>query len=134
MKESEMFSDLNEKLSCFFDFEKIESGRTGTGIPDIFYSGLSCCGWIESKQKSGLKRTTNIEIPYRPGQQKWLNNKKKKGLNVYVLFYTHGKYFLLDDFRDSFPSIQEMETISLWVGKNLYSTKLISLLYNRMAP
>lgn len=61
--------------------QRIESGETGKGIPDLFVITKGTPMWIELKRIHGTcsdKRT--LEIPWRPGQQAWLNDVSHRGV------------------------------------------------------
>ncbi len=89
------------KLGRNIMFQKIESGGTSLGIPDVYYRTYKGGGWIEFK--TGLwpkKLSTTIEPKYRPGQLKWLNHNSR----------LNGKSFLI---------IQFDEEIFVFKGNNI---------------
>lgn len=55
--------------------QRIESGETGKGIPDIYaVSVRGAAYWLELKRvHKSIGHETALEIPWRPGQQSWLN-------------------------------------------------------------
>ena len=55
--------------------QRIESGETGKGIPDIYaVSAGGSSYWLELKRvHKVLGRDLTVEIPWRPGQQSWLH-------------------------------------------------------------
>lgn len=55
--------------------QRIESGETGKGIPDIYAVSIKGAAyWLELKRvHKAIGRDTVAEIPWRPGQQSWLN-------------------------------------------------------------
>lgn len=55
--------------------QRIESGETGKGIPDIYaVSAGGSSYWLELKRvHKVLGRDLIVEIPWRPGQQSWLH-------------------------------------------------------------
>jgi hypothetical protein len=76
MYESE--SDFANALRAEFNIlcpsimvQRIESGMTSVGIPDLFLAGVANHLWVELKNlpKKALKDT--IQIPFRAGQQGW---------------------------------------------------------------
>lgn len=52
--------------------QRIESGLTGKGIPDIYAIQGDTPVWIELKRVHHDMRHLEV-IPWRPGQQAWLN-------------------------------------------------------------
>lgn len=55
--------------------QRIESGETGKGIPDIYAVSIEGAAyWLELKRvHKSIGRDSVVEIPWRPGQQSWLN-------------------------------------------------------------
>ena len=86
--------------------QRIESGLTGRGIPDIY--AISPTGeafWFELKRvHSKVRGKDRSPIPWRPGQQAWLNTVHKYGQNVAtlaafddcILYITHTKIWAND--------------------------------------
>lgn len=58
--------------------QRIESGSTGRGIPDIYAIVQNNAIWIELKRVRHKMRRYE-EIPWRPGQQSWLNSVFERG-------------------------------------------------------
>ena len=53
--------------------QRIESGETGKGIPDLFVITKGVPMWIELKRiHTTCSNKRVITIPWRPGQQAWL--------------------------------------------------------------
>lgn len=54
--------------------QRIESGETGKGIPDIYaVSPGGSAYWLELKRiHKSVGNNVAVEIPWRPGQQSWL--------------------------------------------------------------
>ena len=66
--------------------QRIESGETGKGIPDLFVITKGVPVWIELKRvHKTIGREPYLEIPWRPGQQAWLNDVQKRGVMVMTL-------------------------------------------------
>ena len=66
--------------------QRIESGETGKGIPDLFVITHKTPMWIELKRIHDTcsdKRT--LEIPWRPGQQSWLHDVACRGVTTMTL-------------------------------------------------
>lgn len=65
--------------------QRIESGETGKGIPDLFVITQGTPMWIELKRVHGACHRDYVEIPWRPGQQAWLNDVTKRGMKCMTL-------------------------------------------------
>lgn len=65
--------------------QRIESGTTGKGIPDIYaISPKGQAMWLELKVIPG-KETQRLYIPWRPGQQSWMLEANKYGQQCFTL-------------------------------------------------
>ncbi len=61
--------------------QRIESGLTGRGIPDLYCIIRKDAVWIELKRVH--HKATHFEsIPWRPGQQSWLTDVYERGQRV----------------------------------------------------
>lgn len=60
--------------------QRIESGATGKGIPDLFVITKGTPMWIELKRVHSVCRRPCVEIPWRPGQQAWLHDVSRRGV------------------------------------------------------
>lgn len=58
--------------------QRIESGGTGRGIPDLYCIIKGKAVWIELKRVHH-KASEYEAIPWRPGQQGWLNDVVNRG-------------------------------------------------------
>ena len=80
-----------------FEFQPIESLETGDGIPDAYFSGklYDVRGWIELKRiRQSLGKPTIVEVPFRPGQRKWLvDHYKSGGISILGLAFDDGYAF-----------------------------------------
>ena len=68
--------------------QRIESGETGKGIPDLFVITKGVPMWIELKRVHGqIPRHSGlcVQIPWRPGQQAWLNDVNTRGVLCYTI-------------------------------------------------
>jgi hypothetical protein len=73
--EKQFYHALAAELSKDAMIQRIESGRTSAGIPDVYvrYPGYEL--WLELKNMPRAKLTqTGYVIPWRPGQQAWAFN------------------------------------------------------------
>jgi Holliday junction resolvase len=61
-----------------FDFQSIETGSTGRGIPDMNYCHDGREGWIEAKQTQGWA------VGLRPEQIGWLMRRARHGGRVWI--------------------------------------------------
>lgn len=66
--------------------QRIESGETGKGIPDLFVITQGIPMWVELKRIHDTCSDKKVlEIPWRPGQQAWLNDVTKRGMKCMTL-------------------------------------------------
>ena len=66
--------------------QRIESGETGKGIPDLFVITKKTPMWIELKRIHGTcSGKKYVEIPWRPGQQAWLSDVTMRGMRCITL-------------------------------------------------
>lgn len=64
--------------------QRIESGSTGRGVPDIYCIIGETPLWIELKRVR-RNSTRYVEVPWRPGQQAWLNEVTRRGQLAFTL-------------------------------------------------
>jgi len=128
-------TEIYKKLKLFFDtykvgeIIKIESGITCLGIPDSYYACYNGIhGWIEIKQLKNYKGGI-ISIPYRPGQQAWLNLFNKIIKTVYVFILIKDEYYLINkNFKQKrFVNLEALCHNVIWHNKKL-NTDLKSVL------
>jgi len=61
--------------------QRIESGETGKGIPDLFVVTHKTPMWIELKRiHTTCSGKRELDISWRPGQQAWLNDVTMRGV------------------------------------------------------
>ena len=68
--------------------QRIESGETGKGIPDLFVITKGVPMWIELKRIHGnIPRYggQHVIIPWRPGQQAWLTDVQSRGVKCITI-------------------------------------------------
>lgn len=66
--------------------QRIESGETGKGIPDLFVITQKVPMWIELKRVHDIcSHKRYVEIPWRPGQQAWLHDVRARGVSTMTL-------------------------------------------------
>lgn len=66
--------------------QRIESGETGKGIPDLFVITKGIPMWIELKRVHGAcSNKRYVEVPWRPGQQAWLYDVRSRGVATMTL-------------------------------------------------
>jgi hypothetical protein len=78
-KEASLWALLKEHLPKGAHFQRIETGGTGKGVPDLNYCYQTKEVWIELKSIEGLKSTLT------PFQIAWLYNRYRAGGNAFVL-------------------------------------------------
>jgi len=59
-------------------FQRVESGLTGLGIPDLNYCYRGIEGWIENKRTAGWK------VTMRPEQIGWIERRTRAGGRVFI--------------------------------------------------
>ena len=66
--------------------QRIESGETGKGIPDLFVITKGTPMWIELKRvHDTCSDKQYFTIPWRPGQQAWLHDVTYRGVACMTL-------------------------------------------------
>jgi hypothetical protein len=73
-------------------FQPIESGSTGIGIPDIYFASDRKEGWIELKILK--KKGTSLIVPYRPGQWNWIQKRMHLNKRTYLFAYYQNKIYV----------------------------------------
>ena len=76
--------------------QRIESGETGKGIPDLFVITKGVPMWIELKRIHGACHRNYVEIPWRPGQQAWLHDVTHRGVKCSTLACFDDGILLID--------------------------------------
>jgi len=72
--------------------QRIESGMTGLGIPDVFFRTKASDGWMELKEVSWpIRETTLIKIPFRPGQYPWIKQYSLLCGNMFLICSIRGE-------------------------------------------
>ena len=88
--------------------QRIESGETGKGIPDLFVITKGTPIWIELKRVHGripAHDGLSVNIPWRPGQLAWLHDVASRGVMTMtlacfdngILQITHDHLFTTND-------------------------------------
>lgn len=66
--------------------QRIESGETGKGIPDLFVITKGVPMWVELKRvHTTCSDKRYFTIPWRPGQQAWLHDVQSRGVMCFTL-------------------------------------------------
>ncbi len=78
-KEASLWALLKEHLPEEAHFQRIETGGTGKGVPDVNYCHKGKEIWIELKSIEGLKSTLT------PFQIAWIYNRYRSGGNAFIL-------------------------------------------------
>lgn len=80
---SRAFTRYLRSKGCFV--QRIESGMTGAGIPDLFFTKKHYAFWCELKRIRKNVGEMN-KITWRPGQQVWCKEVSKcLGITVYTI-------------------------------------------------
>ena len=87
MSEANLWKQLRENLKdC--DLQRLESGMTSRGIPDV----NGCCDgkefWIE------LKYTKTNKVGIRPEQVAWMLRRRKNGGRTFILVKTQKELYV----------------------------------------
>lgn len=86
---SRAFSKVLKAHNLFV--QRLESGSTGNGIPDMFIQGYGSDLFIENKRVKKDFNPAIINIPWRPGQVAWMllyykNHLKRKACFTCICF------------------------------------------------
>jgi len=144
MLEKEMRRQLKHKFSLEMPqalLQPIESGRTGRGIPDIFFKAAYAEGWIELKEI--VFTNTQIEIPFQSGQLSWIRRYTKLRGNIILLMTYKKSLYTLGlekewaaikalDIMYRYESIKEFDAAACFMGtlKDLDLRKLLQNPYD----
>ena len=95
------------------EFESVENG-SGIGFPDVIVKGKTL-SFIELKKIDAFPKrdTTQIKIPFRPGQLAWTKVflKLTKGTDVFLMLLIEDKFFIFknENIKEAY-SFSELET------------------------
>ncbi|MGD9162327.1 MAG: hypothetical protein PVG39_28215 [Desulfobacteraceae bacterium] len=95
------------------EFESVENGN-GIGFPDVIVKGKTL-SFIELKKIDAFPKraTTQIKIPFRPGQLAWTKVflKLTKGTDVFLMLLIADRFFIFknENIKESY-SFSELET------------------------
>jgi|TARA_Y100000310_G_scaffold333095_1_gene409945 Holliday junction resolvase len=81
MRENNLWQNLKRNLTEPL-WQRIETGGTGRGIPDVFGAFDNRCCWVELKIAKGNR------VPLRPEQIAWLIKFGQTGLPTFILVGT----------------------------------------------
>lgn len=119
MLESGMYATLI-KLLPSIHWQRIESS-TGVGIPDITYATRRITGRMETKDIAAMPKraSTNIKIPWRPGQLSWYRKYRAKTECPYILCLTIGdEWYFITAIKEEYTQ-QELDLYHISTTKNL---------------
>jgi len=95
MTEKKMYEKMKAKFPNVF-LQRIESGRTGLGIPDIAYTvSEKKSGWIESKVVKRFPKTGVVKVPFRPGQYSWITRYCCFSQKVFLFLWVQDKLYVM---------------------------------------
>jgi hypothetical protein len=124
MTEKDIFKKLCKSATSIIDYYNVETGSTEIGIPDVYFTTISGThGWIELKIGEHDRYSDSIFFDYRPGQQNFLNDLKRKKIKAYLLFFYGDSYYLTNDFSDYFKP-----NLCLWKGSSFLDLDFLSIL------
>ena len=95
--------------------QRIESGGTGEGIPDLFFRSLNQDGWIELKEIHWPKRgNTRIKIPFQKGQLPWITRYRSLGGHVFLFVLCNKDFYLFSkhNIKEEYKQIEFLEKTS----------------------
>lgn len=99
MNEKTFWMYLRDKMKGLpLLLQRIESGGTSRGVPDVAFSSNGLHGWIELKYISGwpTRPSTQVKIPSLSAYQKlWLDDHYAYGGSTYLLLRVGLNEFLL---------------------------------------
>lgn len=103
--------------------QRIESGTTGVGIPDLYVVCKGGTNWIELKNlKSQTMSSTAFEVSWRPGQQAWaLRHYKVSGKNTWTLCALNSGFILI-------PMIKYYENNLVYKNEVIHFSRLNEIL------
>jgi hypothetical protein len=114
MSDGELRQVFRKHLSSSFDFQAVETGAVGDGVPDLNYCGGGVEGWVE------MKKADHWRASIRPAQVGWTERRLRYGGRVFVavrrardeLWFFHGKAIrpLVKE------RIDEVENLGCWAG------------------
>jgi len=99
------------------EFESVENGN-GIGFPDVIVKG-AVLSFIELKKIDAFPKraTTEIKIPFRPGQIAWIKRflKLTKGTDVLLMLLIADKFFIFknENIKEIY-SFSELETCCVY--------------------
>lgn len=97
-----------------FDWQAIETGLTGRGIPDANYCHKGTEGWIEYKQ------TATNAVGIRPEQVGWIERRIRQGGRIFIAIRHIPKSQSVDDlYLFSGERVRELKDIGLKCSKPL---------------
>ena len=81
--------------------QRIESGTTGVGIPDLYVAGPEGTAWIELKNLKTQHMAHRVfEVSWRPGQQAWaLRHYKACKKHTFTLCALYSGFILIPMIR-----------------------------------
>jgi len=98
MKEYSLWLNLKRNLTAPL-WQRIETGGTGRGIPDVFGIHQGVCCWIELKIARGNK------VKLTPEQVAWLIKFARMGARTFILVATNKQRMYL------FPGLEAREVL-----------------------
>jgi hypothetical protein len=124
MKESKLFKAMRKHLhgiDSTMILQRIESGQTGYGIPDVFYHAKEHSGWIELKEATISKKQV-VTMRFQPNQIKWLDTLHKKGGNAFVVGTDkeYGYFFVIRSscVKERYGSIEHFINLCTYISRN----------------
>jgi hypothetical protein len=79
-----------------FKVQRIESPKTGLGIPDLYFAKGDNQGWLELKLVKQIFTGTTVGIVWQPKQQEWLKEHGDVSAPCYTLIAYKDCFVLLE--------------------------------------
>ena len=80
MRESQFWKYVKDGMRNKWLEDRIETGSTKAGVPDVFYTMDNMMGWVELKVFTSLPKGENsiVKMKVSPLQAHWLNSRWKR--------------------------------------------------------
>lgn len=121
MSESNLWQRVQKGLGSMGHLQRIESGLTAGGIPDVNYCLLGCEGWIELKHGEPVARAATVVFRSQRGldsdQIQWLRWRRQCGGRAFILTQVGKWVFLIDGKlagKFNLSTMEELLAMSIW--------------------
>lgn len=124
-----MLGRVAKGLAPHVDWQRIESGGTGEGIPDVNYCGRGGVeGWLEGKYQASFPMRHDTPVFGREGlsasQIEWLWKRHRLGARVWILAGVGREAYLIEG--------AHAHTFNQW-GRAHIQTQAVAVVESRMS-